>query len=62
MDIRDYLITKGGIEPIKVEVSYVADNYSRIKEDEDNIQDLAAEFGFEFELAKTGFTLTKRNS
>jgi hypothetical protein len=62
MDIRDYLITKGGIEPIKIEVSYVVDNYSRIKEDEDNIQDLAAEFGFEFELAKTGFTLTKRDS
>jgi hypothetical protein len=61
MDIRDYVL-EVGMEPVNVAVSFVVDDYKAMKEHEEELGDIAAEFGFEFKLEQTRFELIKRNT
>ena len=61
MNIRDYVI-ETGMEPVKVTVSFIVEDPQTLKDNEEDLADIAAEFGFEFELEQTKFNLIKRNT
>jgi len=62
MDIQDYSLSKSGFEPVKIVVAFEVDDFTAMKEHEEELSGIAAEFGFEFELKETKFNLVKRNT